>query len=215
MANLGAHHVPTTQLARPRPSRMALIPAGVDDDVPIHVPRPPLVPRVETPPPPAVSLSEHRTALNRWTRWFVVGVAVGALAVLAVGFDLQTVRSWGAHALRSMKSSSGVEPGGERSFAATGKVEHATCDPDNVTDDTCAMLVAPFVVEPPRHVSFSDLPRPPPPRPAPRPAPPAPSEAPAPPENAGEVEALPAPPSAVAVTKAAAGSPPGPDGPRP
>ena len=76
-------------------------------------------------------------------QWFVLGVLLGALIVSAVRGDaamtVRAARAWGANHLRALKKNPPVQLG--PTSAATSLATQAPCD---LTDEECAMLLAPF-----------------------------------------------------------------------
>jgi outer membrane biosynthesis protein TonB len=138
----------------------------------------------------------------RVAKWFVLGVALGALAVFVSTGDitrkLQVVRAWGADQLRALKSSSTPAKAAPIPRPSTSLAAEPSCE-DSV-DETCVMLLAPFaevVPEKTIHVPTVDvtaLPKPKPrivyvpPKPKPEPKPEAPSEEAMPPMPPAEEE---------------------------
>jgi hypothetical protein len=111
-----------------------------------------------------------RRSRTRRLRWFVLGIAVGALGAFFATGDadgtLRAVRAWGGRTLRSLEHRShpssvaaAPSPGTVSATVvsrAPAKPKDAPCPVDPGPDDPCAELLAPFS---PPTVSVNDLPR--------------------------------------------------------
>ena len=101
--------------------------------------------RIAPPPKHLVAMTASPSAPGRSKRfrWFVLGVLLGALIVSAVRGDaamtVRAARAWGANHLRALKKNPPMQLG--PTSAATSLATQAPCD---LTDEECAMLLAPF-----------------------------------------------------------------------
>ncbi|HTQ43762.1 MAG TPA: hypothetical protein VMI75_13465 [Polyangiaceae bacterium] len=122
-------------------------------------------------PMPIVTMPAKRAKPRRW-RWFILGIAFGALgAVLARGDahrTLHDLRVWSARALRSLERTAPPPPARSQPSTATpapkpiALVVDAPCPNTPAPGDPCADLLAPFL-DPPKPpvptVSVEALPR--------------------------------------------------------
>jgi len=129
-------------------------------------------PGVKLAPMPIVTTLPARRKGVRRLRWFILGIAFGALgAVLARGESSQTLhdlRAWSARALRSLERTAPPPPAKARPSTAThaakpvALVIEAPCPMNPGPGDPCADLLAPFL-DPPKPpvptVSVEALPR--------------------------------------------------------
>jgi hypothetical protein len=84
-------------------------------------------------------------------RWFVLGIAVGAVAAAAAGGGARSARAWAASALRSFEHHPSSVAPVAASSTTTVSLAHvvrssagAPCPIDPGPDDPCAELLAPF-----------------------------------------------------------------------
>lgn len=131
----------------PTVRRPSSAPAPRASQLPPAAPRaavPPALPPLSTPLPQIPAATKPAAAGGVPARWFVLGVVIGVLGITLVRGDgvttLRSARLWGANAIRSMKKSGPTIP--VNAAPATTKIDPPPC---SLTDDDCAVLMAPFL----------------------------------------------------------------------
>jgi hypothetical protein len=189
----------TAPIAGPRRARSPVLVATAPRSTPPPLPQaamPGHAPVAPLPPPPARPLPPldydqsgalkpqdeptqpgRRHKVHR-VRWFVLGIAVGAVVAVFASGDARATfdaaRAWGAHTLRSLERcparaphASGAAPSAMATAAEARWPKSAwePCPVEPSGEDPCAELLAPFAGDPwmagssPPLVSVDDLPR--------------------------------------------------------